>query len=312
MHPRPLKLGNTGKKRIILSVFLFLTGLLALHNQQSAARMVADELGRRMTVPDNLKRIVSLAPSITEIIFALGREDLLKGVTQFSDFPPEAANLPRVGSYVHLDLEKIVSLKPDLCIGIKDGNPIGVVRKLENLGIPVYAVDPRDLNAVLETILQLGRLLGAEQRAQAIVSDMRTRMERVKSLVATSPHKPRVFFQIGLSPIVSAGNQTYIHELIVMAGGKNLAEGPVPYPRYSREQVLGLSPDVIIITSMARGASFEGVKRQWAKWPSMPAVRDNRILLMDSNLCDRPTPRLIDALEHLAKAIHPERYRKAP
>jgi len=274
--------------------------------------MVADELGRRMTVPDNLKRIVSLAPSITEIIFALGREDLLKGVTQFSDFPPEAANLPRVGSYVHLDLEKIVSLKPDLCIGIKDGNPIGVVRKLENLGIPVYAVDPRDLNAVLETILQLGRLLGAEQRARAIVSDMRTRMERVKSLVATSPHKPRVFFQIGLSPIVSAGNQTYIHELIVMAGGKNLAEGPVPYPRYSREQVLGLSPDVIIITSMARGASFEAVKRQWAKWPSMPAVRDNRILLMDSNLCDRPTPRLIDALEHLAKAIHPERYRKAP
>jgi iron complex transport system substrate-binding protein len=274
--------------------------------------MVTDELGRKMSVPNNLMRVVSLAPSITEIIFALGKEDLLKGVSRFSDFPAAAKKLPRVGSYVHLDLERIVALKPDLCIGIKDGNPIAVVRKLEHLGIPVYAVDPKDLNAVLETIIQLGRLLGADQKADGIVSDMHARIERVKSLVATSPHKPGVFFQIGVSPIVSAGTETYIHELIVMSGGKNLAEGPVPYPRYSREQVLGLSPDVLMITSMARGASFDRVKKQWSKWPSMPAVRNNRILLMDSNLCDRPTPRLIDGLEQVAEAIHPELYKEKP
>jgi len=302
----------TARKTVFLSVFFFLSGLFALHVQQTNARMMTDELGRKMTVPDDLKRVVSLAPSITEIIFALGKEDLLRGVSRFSDFPAAAEKLPSVGSYVHLDLEKIVALKPDLCIGIKDGNPIAVVRKLEHLGIPVYAVDPRDLNAVLETVIQLGRLLGADPKAQAIVSDMRTRMERVKSLVATSPHKPRVFFQIGVSPIVSAGTQTYIHELILMAGGRNLAEGPVPYPRYSREQVLGLSPDVMIITSMARGASFERVKKQWSKWPSLPAVRNNRILLLDSNLCDRPTPRLIDGLEQVAEAIHPDLYRKKP
>ena len=302
----------TAKKTVLLSIFFFLAGLFAFHGQQPSARVVTDELGRKMTVPDDLKRVVSLAPSITEIIFSLGKEDLLKGVSRFSDFPAAAEKLPSVGSYVHLDLEKIVALKPDLCIGIKDGNPIAVVRKLEHLGIPVYAVDPRDLNAVLETVIQLGRLLGADPKAQAIVSDMRTRMERVKSLVATSPHKPRVFFQIGVSPIVSAGTQTYIHELILMAGGRNLAEGPVPYPRYSREQVLGLSPDVMIITSMARGASFERVKKQWSKWPSLPAVRNNRILLLDSNLCDRPTPRLIDGLEQVAEAIHPDLYRKKP
>ena len=302
----------TAKKTVFLSVFFFLGGLFALHGQQPTARVVTDELGRKMTVPDDLKRVVSLAPSITEIIFALGKEDLLKGVSRFSDFPAAAEKLPSVGSYVHLDLEKIVALKPDLCIGIKDGNPIAVVRKLEHLGIPVYAVDPRDLEAILETIIQMGRLLGANQKAQAIVSDMRTRMERVKSLVATSPNKPRVFFQIGVSPIVSAGTQTYIHELIVMAGGRNLAEGPVPYPRYSREQVLGLSPDVMIIISMARGASFESVKKQWSQWPFMPAVRDNRILLLDTNLCDGPTPRLIDGLEQVAEAIHPELYRKKP
>ncbi len=307
-----LQLAATTRKPVFLSIFFFLASLFTLHVQQPNARMVTDELGRKMTVPDDLKRVVSLAPSITEIIFALGKEDLLKGVSRFSDFPAAAEKLPSVGSYVHLDLEKIVALKPDLCIGIKDGNPIAVVRKLEHLGIPVYAVDPRDLNAVLDTVIQLGHLLGADQKAQAIVSDMRTRIERVKSLVAASPDKPRVFFQIGVSPIVSAGTQTYIHELILMAGGKNLAEGPVPYPRYSREQVLGLSPDVMIITSMARGTSFDRVKKQWSKWPFMPAVRDNRILLLDSNLCDRPTPRLIDGLEQVAEAIHPDLYRKKP
>jgi len=176
-----LRLTTTAPRTVLLTVFIFLAGLLTPHGQQPSAGMVTDELGRKMSIPDNLKRVVSLAPSITEIIFALGKEDLLKGVSRFSDFPAAAKKLPRVGSYVHLDLERIVALKPDLCIGIKDGNPIAVVRKLERLGIPVYAVDPRDLNAVLETITQLGRLLGADEKANAIVSDMRARIERVKS-----------------------------------------------------------------------------------------------------------------------------------
>ncbi len=307
-----LRLITAAPKTVPLTFFFFMASLFFLQGQPPTARTVEDELGRKMSVPDSLKRVVSLAPSITEIVFALGKENLLKGVTRFSDFPAAAEKLPRVGSYVHLDLEKIVALKPDLCIGIKDGNPIAVVRKLERLGIPVYAVDPKNLEAILETIIQLGHLLGADQKAHAIVSKVRARVERVKSMVAVSPRKPRVFFQIGVSPIVSAGTQTYIHELIVMAGGKNLSEGPVAYPRYSREQVLGLSPEVLIITSMARGASFERVKEQWRKWPSIPAVRDNRILLLDSNLCDRPTPRFVDALERLAEAIHPELYRKKP
>jgi iron complex transport system substrate-binding protein len=303
----------TSPKRILLPVFFFfIAGVFTLCGQNSAARTVTDELGRKMVIPDDLTRVVSLAPSITEIIYALEKEDLLKGVTLFSDFPAAAETLPRVGSYKHLDLEKIVALKPQLCIGIKDGNPIAVVKKLERLGIPVYAVDPRDINAVLETILRLGHLLGADQMAHAVVSDMRTRMERVKSIAATTSQKPGVFFQIGISPIVSAGTKTFIHELIVMAGGRNLAKGPVAYPRYSREQVLGLSPDVMIITSMARGASFERVKRGWSKWSTMPAVQNDRIVLMDSDICDRPTPRIIDGLEQVAKAIHPDLYGEKP
>jgi iron complex transport system substrate-binding protein len=272
----------------------------------SAAKTVTDQLGRQVTLPDDPKRIVSLAPSITEIIYALGKESCLKGATKFSDFPPAAKRLPKVGSYVRLDLEKIVAMRPDLCLATKDGNPGEIAKRLESLKIPVYAVDPRNLESVMDTLLEIGGLLNVTQRAEKVVHDMRSRVNRVKSLLTNASHRPRVFFQIGLSPIVSVGTNTFIHELIVLAGGENLSKGTTPYPRFSREQVLALSPEVLIVTSMARGASFESVKGEWTKWPDLPAVRDNRILLVDSNLFDRPSPRLVDALELLAKLIHPE------
>jgi iron complex transport system substrate-binding protein len=207
---------------------------------------------------------------------------------------------------VDLDLEKIVALKPDLCIATKDGNPKAVVLRLESLGIPVYAVEPRDLASVMDTIIEIGRLLDVSDKAGRLVGTMRSRIEHVDFLVSKANHRPRVFFQIGVAPIVSVGTRTSIHELIVRAGGMNLGQGQVPYPRFSREQVLVLSPEVIIITSMERGRDFREVMTQWNRWPDLPAVRDNRIVIVESNILDRPTPRLVDGLELLAKCIHPE------
>jgi iron complex transport system substrate-binding protein len=294
-------------KRVFILIGLLGMGIfVGLQPVKADTMMVTDLLGRRMTVPANPQRIVSLAPNITEIVFALGQEHRLVGVTRYSDFPPAAESLPRIGSYVHLDLERIVSLSPDLCLGIKDGNPLEAVRRLESLGIPVYAVDPRNLASVMETLLTIGNLLGAQERADQVVQNMRTRIEVVEHLLQTIDDRPGVFFQIGVSPIVSAGSHTFIHELIVQAGGRNLAEGRIPYPRFSREQVLGLSPDIIIITSMARAAAFQKVKAEWSRWSDLPAVKNQRIFVQDSNLFDRPTPRLVDALELLVKLIHPE------
>ncbi|MBC8433039.1 MAG: cobalamin-binding protein [Desulfobacterales bacterium] len=287
-------------------ILLIITGLSLTVTTQSDARTVTDQLGRKVNVPDEPQRVVALAPSITEIIFALGQEDRLKGVTIYSDFPPEAAKLPKVGSYVHLDLERIVALKPDLCIAIKDGNPREVVQLLESLKIPVYAVDPRNLSTIMNTIIEIGKLLDANEKANILVRNMRSRIQRVESLVEKASYRPRVFYQIGISPVVSVGTNTFIHELIILAGGTNLAEGPIPYPRFSREQVLVLSPEVFIITSMARATVFEQVKNEWSRWPSLPAVRNNRIFLQDSNFFDRPTPRLVDGLEMLVRLIHPE------
>jgi iron complex transport system substrate-binding protein len=286
-------------------------GLSLASGKPAAAGPVKDQLGRRVDVPDEPRRVVALAPSITEIIFALGREDRLKGVTTYSDFPPAATRLPKVGSYIRLDLERIVALKPDLCIAIKDGNPKEAVQRLELLKIPVYAVDPRNLETVMQAVMEIGRLLNAGEKASTLVQNMRFRILQVQSLVAKSTYRPRVFFQIGIEPIVSIGTDTFIHELIVLAGGQNLAAGAVAYPRFSQEQVLALSPEVFIITSMTRAASFEEVKAGWSRWPDMPAVRNRRILLEDSNIFDRPTPRLVDALELLVRRIHPELFEEA-
>jgi len=301
---------NMTKYRTLVMIILIITGIALAAAMPVVAKVVTDQLERQVDVPDDPQRVVALAPSITEIVFALQRQDRLKGVTTYSDFPPEAAKLPKVGSYVHLDLERIVALKPDLCIAIKDGNPRAVAQRLDSLKIPVYAVDPKNLETVMQTILQIGELLKAEQKANLLVKDMRSRILRIKSLVSKTTHRPRVFYQIGISPIVSIGTHTFMHELIVLAGGINLAQGPVAYPRFSREQVLALAPEVFIITSMARMAVFEQVKAEWSRWPNMPAVRNNRIFLEDSNLFDRPTPRLVDGLELLVRLIHPELFKE--
>ena len=274
------------------------------------AKTVIDQLGRHIMVPEKPERIVSLAPSITEIVFALDQGYRLKGVTTYSDFPPEAEKLPKVGSYVQLDLEKIVALKPDLCVAIKDGNPIAVARRLESINIPVYAVNPKNLETVMKTVQEIGGLLDVEEKADKLVQSMNLRIQKVKSLVAKTTYRPRVFFQIGVSPIVSVGTNTFSHELIVLAGGKNVAQGPIAYPRYSIEQVLALSPEVIIITSMERVAVFKQVKAEWNRWPNMPAVRNHHIFIEDSNLFDRPTLRLVDGLELMVKLIHPELFER--
>lgn len=296
---------NGCRNILILIIFLALSG----HAMAAGTpRSMVDQLGRRVAVPEHPVRVISLAPSITEVVYDLDQSRRLVGATRFSDYPKAAEELPKVGSYIQLDLERIVALRPDLCIAVKDGNPLKTVQRIEEFRIPVYAVDPRDLDAVMETVVEIGSLLHAEERAAFLVREMEYRIQNVTSRVAGAAHRPGVFFQIGISPIVSIGAHTFIHELIQLAGGNNLTRGPVPYPRYSVEQVLRLAPEVFIITSMARGETFDRVKAGWEKWPDMPAVRTGRIHLVNSDIFDRATPRLVDGLETLARLIHPDRF----
>ena len=264
------------------------------------AEVFVDQVGRQVDIKARPERIVSLMPSLTEMVFALDAGDRLQGVTLFSDEPPAAAKLPKVGSYVHPDLEKIVSLKPDLCLAVRDGNPKHIVDKITALGIPVYTIDPRNLEEIMEAVQMLGKVLDAPEKAAAIVDDMRGTIEKAEERVVRASRKPRVFFQIDASPIISAGSNTFIDQLITRAGGINLAAGPTAYPRYSWEEVLRMQPDIVIIASMSGGYSEEELKAEWRKWPELPAVRDNRLHVVSAALFDRPTPRLVHGLELLA------------
>lgn len=271
-------------------------------------RTVTDPVGRTVHIPEDPRRVVTLAPSLTEMVFALGAGDRVVGVSRYSNFPAQVEALPRVGSYVQPDVEKIVALKPDLCLAVKDGNPREAVETLERLGIPVYAVNPRNLQEVMETLTALGEVLQAHDKAREVTAHMERRLGAVEERLRQVDHRPRVFFQIGVSPIVSVGTDTFAQELIRRAGGVNVAEGPEPYPRFSLEQVMALRPDVIVVSSMEREQVFEAVRADWMRWRGIPAVASERIHLVPSDLFDRPGPRLVDGLELLARILHPERF----
>ena len=294
------------KTHIILTLSL----IFLLRTGGTFAGPVTDQVGRTLEVPDNPTRIIALAPSITEIIYDLGQEKRIVGVTQYSTYPSEAGSLPRVGSYVRLDIEKIVALKPDLCLATKDGNPKHIVDKIVSLGIPVYVVNPRNLQQIMDTITRLGSLLHAEQAAADLVSDMAKRIGRIQAQVKRGSYKPRVFFQIDAEPLFSAGTDTFIHELIELAGGINTTAGDVSYPRYSWEDIIVLQPDIVLISSMAGGLAPEYLVNSWKRWNLLSAVKNDRIFVVDAELFDRPTPRLVDGLEVIAAIIHPELFIK--
>ena len=265
-----------------------------------------DSLGRGIILKDQPERIISLAPSITEILFFLGLGDRVVGVTRFSYYPTEATLKPKVGSYINVNVEKIISLSPDLVIGTADGNNPGVVNLLEQAGIPVFIVNPRNLRQVIETIAILGRVCGLPEKARSLSDGLSRRVDEILEKTRDRK-KPLVFLQINLKPIMTVNKHTFHHDLINLAGGRNMTENePMTYPRISLEEVIKRKPEVIIISSMERGGRFEKARQGWSRWTSIPAVKNGRVHLIDSDLIDRPSPRIIGGLEAMARIIHPE------
>ena len=293
------------KSTALLSLF-FLLLVSPAQICPAHGRELVDQLGRKVEVAEPLTRVVSLIPSLTETSFEVGGGDALVGVTRFATFPEAAARLPRVGSYIALDIEKIVKLQPQLCLATKDGNPKAAVERLEALGIPVYVFDPKSLEEVVDTVARLGDLYRTEEQAEALVSVYRDRLDRVARQLKGVEEEPRVFFQIDAQPIFSAGSDTFLHQLLIRSGAINLAADRTGYPRYSWEELLVLKPDVVILASMGGGYSEQELKARWQVWPQIPAVKEQRLYVVDADLFDRPSPRLIDALEHLVGLLHPE------
>ena len=269
-----------------------------------------DEVGREVTFPFPPRRIVSLAPNVTEILFSLGLDEEIVGVSTHCNYPEKAKSKPRVGSYISLDFEKILSLKPDLVIATGAGNTKDMVERLAQWGFPTYVIFPRNLDGVLGSIGHLGKVVDQEEEATAIIQEMKKRKQRVIELTRGLP-RPRVFLEIGEAPIVTVGKGSFADDLIRLAGGENVAgQEKQMYPRWGMEEILRRSPEVILVSSMNPEGDYQRVLQEWTRWKVIPAVKEGRVYLIDSDLIDRPSPRIIEGLEEIARLLHPERFKR--
>jgi iron complex transport system substrate-binding protein len=270
-------------------------------------RSFVDDLGRRIYLASPPSRIVSLAPSITEMLFAIGLDEQIVGVTEFCDYPAAATSRTKVG-YSNPNLEILASLQPDLVLAPPDFLRADLQAKLEQLKIPTFILDAKTLDDIPLHIQTLGRIAERSTEASALAQAMRQRIAEIKRRTATLPPK-RVLYVLNSQPLITVGPGSFIHHMIGLAGGVNVAaQATVPYPRLSMEAVLKEDPEVLVFPTGAAEAVPRSEQQQWQRWTSLSAVKRGRFHEVPSNLLNRPGPRIVEGLEELAKAIHPEAF----
>lgn len=292
-------------KRFI-SRSLLLCPILALAATAAAAAYpvtVVDDSGTTIRLAKRPARIVSLTPSNTEILFALGLDKEIVGVTTYCDYPAAAKAKEKVGD-LNLDLEKVVSLRPDLLLGVGSMQSEAISR-LRDLGLVVMVLDPTNLETTMAAIIKVGRVTGREGAARKLVNGMKKRIAAVKNRLSglTPAQKPRVFVEIWMDPVMTAGPGTFTGELITLAGGRDIAHDAKPWAIFSPELIVARDPEIIVSQC---GSASQILKRPG--WEGIDAVRNGRVYDVDQNIFSRLGPRLVEALEILAKLLHPGKF----
>lgn len=274
---------------------------------------LTDDLGREVQIAARPGRIVSLAPSITEVLFAVGAGPLVVGLTEYCNYPPDAAqDREIIGGFSakSLSIEKIVSLEPDLVFAAGAAHQ-SVTEALEAAGLTVFNFEPQDFADVYANILTAGALTGNEDQAAEIVSVMQARVDKVTETVAGIPQDERVkvFYEVWDEPLMTAGPGTFIGQVIELAGGTNIfADVHEQYPTVSSETVVASGPDVILgPSSHIEGLTTEKVAAR-PGWDELAAVKAGRIVIVDGDIISRSGPRLVDALESVARGLYPQRF----
>ncbi len=246
---------------------------------------------------------MSLAPSVTEILYALGAGDRVVGVSDFCRVPNGAAPPARVGGLVNPDLERIVALRPDLAVATTSGNYLDDADRISRLGIPVYTCDTPTIDSILSTLESLGRVLEMGKRAAALVSSLRARLGVVEKRVAGRPH-PRVLFVVWGDPVLVPGRGAFINDALSRAGADSVsASASSRWTEYDLEQVLSARPEVII--TVPDNAAFARSLPSRPEWAAVPAVKNGRIHIVDDAV-QQPGPRIVDAIEEIARLLYPE------
>lgn len=283
------------RKLVIGAVFLSLCSLAR------ATRLVEDESGRRVSLPDEVQRVICLTPSITDTVYALGASTLIVGITDYTEYPPEASKEKQsVGDILNPSLERIVTLHPDVVIAVSTLNSPSTIQGLERLGIAVFTVNGHGLAGVYSSITSIGRALGREKEAAALVTQLRAREQKVRTAALLRKH-PSVFLVVQLDPCITAGRGAFITELIEAAGATSITDDLTQdWLRVGLESIIPRGPDYIMLMKSAPITLQD--MRSRAGWNSLRAVKEGKILRADDRL-QSPSPAAFDGLEDLAYQI---------
>ena len=286
-------MNTMNQRKKIITVYLFAASLIILSWHHIWA---AESPGPQ--------RVVSLAPSVTETLFALGFGDRVVGVTTYCDYPPEAQRLPKIGGFTNPSVEAIVATRPDLVIGVTDSSHPVKTKELEHLGIKVALISVASLDEILNSFKSVARMLGHEEAGDELAQKITRQFEEVKKRVAPMPRRSTLL-AVGLRPLVAVGGKNFIDELITLAGGDNIAGNAAqPWLNLPDEYVIAKAPQVIIQAGMGseRGTSA----KYWSDLKSIPAVKEGRVYSYPSDKILRPGPRVGEGLEEIARLVHPE------
>jgi iron complex transport system substrate-binding protein len=282
-----------------------LTGMPFMAN--ITPRTFVDDAGRKLYLAKAPTRIVSLAPSITEMLFALGLDEQIVGVTEFCDFPAAAKSKTKVG-YSNPNVETLVSLRPDLVLAPQEFLRADLRAKLEQLKIPTFILEAKTLEDIPLQLQTLGRILERSTEANGVALAIRQRTAEIQRKAELLSPK-RVLYVLNSQPLITVGPGSFIHQMIGLVGGINIAsQAGASYPRLSMETVLKEDPEVLVFPVGEVESVPRHEQQQWQRWTSLSAVKHHRLHEVSSNLLNRPGPRIVEGLEQLAKAIHPEAF----
>jgi iron complex transport system substrate-binding protein len=268
-------------------------------------RTVVDEVGRRVEVPVRVERVVSLAPNITDILYALGAGEKIAGVTDFAETPAGAARKPSVGEPMEPSLERIAALRPDLVFVARSINRRETVESLERLGTPVYATDARTVEGMLGTIRQIGALVGKGQAGEALAASLEARLDGLRARLSGRAAK-RVFFVVWQDPLITTGRNTFIADALRWAGARQVLRLRQDWPHVSLEALVARQPEYLIFPEAQNEKPEEIVRslKQLAGWRDLEAVKKGNVVVL-SDAINRPSPALVGAIEELARRLHP-------
>lgn len=271
---------------------------------------VTDDLGHTVTLAQPARRIVSLAPHATEALFAAGLGGYVVGAVSYSDFPPEAKAIPRIGGYTNVDMERIAALAPDLVVAWHEGNRPAQLDTLRRLGLALYVSHPHTLDSVADTIERLGRLGASEARADAAAADYRRTLDNLRQRYAQQPPID-VFYQIWNQPLMTINDAHLIGQVLTLCGGRNVFGSlPAATPTVSVEAVLQATPQVIVASGM--GVARPEWLDDWRRWGQLPAVRQDNLYFIPPDILQRHGPRILQGAAQLCAQLDEARARRKP